>query len=1133
MTHRGSNLLWAALLVGMILCPAALGAGGSPKKAVISAVTLKRIQVRAARAAVRRRDWKRALGHFEGALQADPTDRALRTEFAGVLFQAGYGDRALSEYDRLLAEAPDPKIRDAAVRVAMALRDFDGVVDRLLKYPESERASRQYRLRLARAYSWIHSYAKAVPLYARLADEAPDDRTVRKEYLVALLAANEWKSLAREAADYLARWPDDMDVRLYAVDVLLRKDQLGRAARELDLLEKRATTFHEGIYMRKADLQLACGMEVEDIRKGIERAAAGRAAPELRARLAVLYGYDGQFHRALATLEQAEKEDARRDLLIAARAELYGLAGMYRTALEEFDVLVRMNALGSRGLKGIARAAVPLHRTDDARAALRHAVIQFPGDMDATYQYLDFLTKIGDYKAALKVADAVVAGKPDNITARLLRGRLLAKDGREAEAWRDYNVLIERLVKTGTLAAVRGGDITKQNLKLVPSEVWRDVVARSPKDTAAAGQLARALYREAEFRRAETAWEAAIAAEPGEPLYRLGLVETLVARGVRTVKGSRLRVEKELPALLAAQNLPREGEVRLAELLVKTERWEDLSRFTGRMIRRRPDDTLAVALRAGALMALDREPEALETISRFLAQAPANPLSAFALWTRLGPMAITSNDPACIHSTDALRAMLKKNPGNLDITMALGWLATIMKKYDDGRLYLGKVLDTRPDDGEALLWRARLESWDERYTTSLEYYDRYAEVNPSDRRIHLERARVLSWALRFDEAWDEYGRGIKAAGASDPPREEDSDWAKSLDLERDAKRYKWNKREWHAVDTYDRLLTLQPEDPEILFDRGQMDTRLGFSRRAADYYERTLLLAPGHSQARAALEYERHRLSSSLQETYSFRKEKGFSNAFEIEEHLLTTTWWSPEIEDMWWLGGAFQRGWYFFKNFRDPTAWRAQVMGRKRFYNGLQLDAWYRYGRYTRPSHGTHNFGVQSRYKAFDFIETLLSIEREDILENYNTIALDMRLDTSGTWVRVDDGNDGRHARAAATYEILPYPRLLKLSYSIEYWDYDRTNRVYFAPSRFIQHGPMLHWRHYLNKEHYSGVNELYYGVKVPLLFDNDDNVYPAVAGEFLWDITNQWQLGVDASYMDSDPYRGAFGTLWLRYRF
>lgn len=317
MTRRQVNLL-SVLLLGALLCPA-LPAADAPKPvapAVVSLVSRKRIRTRAARAAVRRRDWSRAIGHFEGALKADETDRALRAEFAGVLFQAGFGNRALAEYDRLLAEQPTPEIRDAAVQTAMALRDFDSVLARLLEYPEAEHKSRVYRLRLARAYGWTHNYGKAVSRYAALVKETPDERIVRKEYIGALLAVNQWDTLDHEITAYLKRWPDDMDARLYRVDMLIRSDKLGQAKHALAVLEKESSEFHEGIYMRMADLQLACGAEVTEIREGIEKVIRDRIAPTLRVRLAVLYGHDGQFHRALIVLAQAEKENAGRALVI-------------------------------------------------------------------------------------------------------------------------------------------------------------------------------------------------------------------------------------------------------------------------------------------------------------------------------------------------------------------------------------------------------------------------------------------------------------------------------------------------------------------------------------------------------------------------------------------------------------------------------------------------------------------------------------------------------------------------------------------------------------------------------------------------------------------------------------------------
>jgi predicted Zn-dependent protease len=1152
MTRLHRQLIVGLLLLIGMAAPL-LAQNAAPKQGGLRA---EDIHLSAGRAAAENRDFERAIRHFREALRRIPKDPAARKEFADLLFRAGYADEALETYDGLLKEQPHRvDIRYAAVDAVMASDDWEGVLKRLDAFPANARTERRYRLRRARAYGRTKQWSRAIPIYKALVDEAPEKRESHKEYLGVLLAAYRWDDLQSQTRRYLKLWPKDPDVRLYSADLLLNQDRVEEATALLEKLSRDPKTASDPILARLADLRLACGVPGERVRSELEHATRGRKAPLIRARLAVMYAYDAQFHQAFKSLHQAIRQGADPTETLATRAEIHTIGGMYRTSLKQFELLIKIDRASSRALKDTARAAAPIHRGEEARTALRRAVITYPGDMDATYQYIALLEKRGELKEALAIVDTIADSQPKNATTRLLRGRLLVADGRKGEAKADYEFVTQLLLTHGVTGAMRKGRIFKNNMALVPSAVWITVCKRSPNDHAALAQLAKAFYREAQLGNSYDAWEKAVKAAPTKDAYRIGLVEALVARGLLAVKGSRQRLAEEMPRLVASTRLARADQARLAELLVKLEHWEDARIVTGRMLEDAPDDVHALSLHVGALLFLEREAEARKLLDEFLIRKPITPVAEFRLWTRLGALAITREDAAYPISMTGLKALLARNPKNLDIRQAIGWLATINKDYDEGRKALDSVLAELPEDANALLWRARLESWDTEYSTAIEYYDRYAKVNPGDRRLVLERARVLSWDLRYEDAWAEYTRGIREDGATDPPRDTDSAWAWTLYLEREAKKYKWNKREWHAIDTYDRLIAIQPEEPEILFDRGQMDTTLNFSRRAADYYERTILLAPGHSQARAALDYERHRLNASIRETFSYRDEKGFNNRFQIEEFLLTTTLWSPELgdilcDDMWWAGFEYEHGWYRFKNFPSVDAERYKFMLRKRFYSGLQLDAWFKRSWYSRVAHHTTNYALEANYKAFDFLRTHASFTREDILENFNTIAQEtyrynykvglgadltrrLSVDAWGAWVHVSDGNDGRRARANAEYELLLYPTLLKLAYSVEYWDYDRTNQVYFSPNDFFQHGPALHWRHYLQDEHYVGTNELYYGIKLPLMIDNHGDAYFNLGLEFLWDITNQWQLGADATFIRSNPYDGTFCTAWLRYRF
>ncbi len=143
------------------------------------------------------------------------------------------------------------------------------------------------------------------------------------------------------------------------------------------------------------------------------------------------------------------------------------------------------------------------------------------------------------------------------------------------------------------------------------------------------------------------------------------------------------------------------------------------------------------------------------------------------------------------------------------------------------------------------------------------------------------------------------------------------------------------------------------------------------------------------------------------------------------------------------------------------------------------------------------------------------------------------LRLDAEGGFVHYEDGNDGVRASGAVTYKILHYPRVLKIVYAADYWDLARQGRIYFSPEHYLQHGPSLHWRHYVDPHRYHGGKERYYGIKIPLKVDSDGEFYGGFGLEFLWDITLQCQVGANFDATFSDPYDGYFGRAWFRFRF
>lgn len=1139
---------WPRAFLALLLAGATLLAADPPE------LSRSELLARMARGAVARRDWNTALDRFQEALDLAPRDAVLRKEFAGVLFQAGNARRALEEYDRVLDQRPgDREAQDAGIDLCMAVHDFDSMLQRLVHYRPERETDRRFMLKLARGYLWTHQPAQAVRLLDALLRDAPDDRDLNKEYLIALLAAQMWDEFAARSEPFLVKWPDDEQVRLFRVDALLLQDRAVEALALLRDLTRDPAKASASVLLRAVDLRMACGEPTADVRAWLEAITRDRRLPELRLQVAILYAYDGAFHSAWTQVDAARREGASAALLAGIEAELYSIGQMPRTATERFAALLQAEQPGVRALKGAAQAALALRKLDVAKSLLRRAVIQFPGDMDATFRYARLLEERGETAEGLSLLNAVVAAHPQNPAARLLRGRAFLAAGQSERAAEDLDAVSLFLAEHGVAGAVASGLFPAPYLELIPSFVWRAVCTLSPKDAPLRAQLALALQREGRIPQAADQWEEIVRALP-EARWRLHLVETLLAQGIATDAARRDRVQAEIATLVGAVDLDRPGLARLAEVLVRLENWEALLRVADRLLQAQSDDGYAVALAGSALMGLHRDAEAQALFERYRALAPENLLSEFALWSRLGYCGRQKEHPAYRKAMAFLTALAERQPENLDLRQAAGELAATHGEFDAGRGHFGAVNGADAADPIALLWRARLEAWDRRYDEALRLYTLYEEADPADRKVKLERARALGWALHYSEARREYNAGIERLQQQAPVDPNAEAWAKAAALERDAKSANWARRERTAIGCYDQLLTFRPDDPEILFERGQMATRLGFSKQAEDHYDRALLLLDdrtlAHNFVRDAIDFEQTRRHATLIQSYDFRRENGFSDLFEITEHLLTTTAWSPEIDGMFWLGAEVQEGFYTFQSFPGLTAERLRFMARKRFDNGLQLDAWVRGGYYWKVDNATFNGALEARYKAWDRLETLLGIDRLDVLENYRTIAQEIeadrirlalggdiaarwRADGQIAYVHYEDGNNGLRGRAALGYELLRYPRMLKLIYGLDYWNFQHDDRVYFSPRNYVQHGPMLHWRHYLNEQHYAGVNELYYGIKIPLGFDSNGKVYFGGGVEFLWDITHHWQVGAEANATWSQPYEGYFGRAWVQYRF
>ncbi len=109
-------------------------------------------------------EWDAAIGLFALYLGSNPTDDGARREYAITLAKAGYADRAIPLFERLLGSGDDPELR---LLLARTLRDAGRVADASVHYrvliagaPTDESLVLEH----AGALAWIEAYPEAIDI---------------------------------------------------------------------------------------------------------------------------------------------------------------------------------------------------------------------------------------------------------------------------------------------------------------------------------------------------------------------------------------------------------------------------------------------------------------------------------------------------------------------------------------------------------------------------------------------------------------------------------------------------------------------------------------------------------------------------------------------------------------------------------------------------------------------------------------------------------------------------------------------------------------------------------------------------------------------------------------------------------
>lgn len=219
---------------------------------------------------------------------------------------------------------------------------------------------------------------------------------------------------------------------------------------------------------------------------------------------------------------------------------------------------------------------------------------------------------------------------------------------------------------------------------------------------------------------------------------------------------------------------------------------------------------------------------------------------------------------------DYYRKALLINNDNFNTCMKIAETLAIEQKFSESESMYNKLLLRSKNNYKVLLGLGRVLSWDRKYKKSLDIYERLCSLSKTDTIPMIERARVFFWAKDYSKSYETYDRTIKRAEICGFQGEKNI-----LSLEKEYKKRTSRSQLAGAFRSINRFIELNPGDLEAIFDRAQIECRLGMINESLDDYKKIHIISPGHIMARNAYTKTKNQIRDRVGVAFKSMNEKG------------------------------------------------------------------------------------------------------------------------------------------------------------------------------------------------------------------------------------------------------------------
>jgi tetratricopeptide (TPR) repeat protein len=651
---------------------------------------------------------------------------------------------------------------------------------------------------------------------------------------LALLTVRDPVRASTELHAAIAAKPDSASSHFALGTLLYNEKKLAPAAAEFDAVLNIDPNF-PGAVISRAQVLIAQGNRaaaVALLEKALAQPPAAEQLVPVTVALGLAYSQNGDGAKAARTLQQLaathpDSAEAHVGLgTVYAEAQPANLEG----AIAEFRAALQLDPSKDEARLSLGRALLSLQKFSDALGPLREYTEHEPRDFQGYYAAGLAYQGLRQADAAIEMLQKAARLAPENYEVRYEFGLALAAAGQTQRAIRELQVA-ERVRPSAPdvhdqlarlLAKAGQGELAQKE-----HAQYAALVARGDPDAAAGKFNAQAnqLLAAGNARAAADGYREALRADPKNPQLHYNLSLALDKLGDRAAEQQELEksvqldpdlavAHNQLGVLALQANRTAEAEREFKRAIAGDPRYAEAQNNLGVLYSREGQDQQAATLYQQAIDSDPKYSKALVNLGLLLAQH--------------GQVA---------RGEQQLRAAIQIDPGDPAAYTALGMIQGKTGRGAEAIESFRKVVALQPDSADAHLnlGIALVDQYDR--AGGFKEFQQAASLAPRSPAVHYNLGRFYFETAMYDDARKELEQAVRLDPNDGPAlyflalaAKQDNDLARSSEL-------------------FEKLLALQPENPDAQFLLGQNLEHQGNTSEAVAHWKLALEADPNYSQA--------------------------------------------------------------------------------------------------------------------------------------------------------------------------------------------------------------------------------------------------------------------------------------------